>query len=266
MENPIKWWLGDYTEKFENGRHVLDSLDFDAEARLDREIKKYTLKNLVPGHGFDHHERVRDFATVIGIVNGADTDTIQTCRYAASVHDILKESRKGGKGSHNWSELEDLTREFMKRAKVDTNYLSCAMDVVIDHDEDNPSKRTKAGNILYEGDTVDLTHLPRCFDFAGSLPDLYRTMSRVMNDYVSYQINPSKPITPIGNRMFSLGKDWALPTLERLMIKLDDRELKPYLQFLGTEWKQNIHRAPEILKETLDTYNKIVPRYDIALT
>jgi len=265
MDSSIRWWLGDLADKFEENKSVLKDLNIGTEARLDHEIRHYLSKNPSgSGHGFAHHQRVREFSTMIGITNGYDVESIKMCRYGASIHDILKEVGKGGKGPHNWSKLRELTKDLMKKAKIENKCIPIVIEAIEEHHEDEPSKRSELGNILYEGDTVDITHLPRCFDIAQSVP-LYPTMERVIEDYTKYHINPSTPITDVGKRMFGVGKNWALPTLEKLRNKLDNEDLKPYFSFLNTKWRENINEAPEILKETLNTYNETIPHYEINL-
>jgi len=266
MNDSIKWWLGDWSEDFEKNKDILENLDLEAESRFDAKVIEYMSKYpVIPGHDFDHHKRVRAFTTIIGVANDESIQNIQTCRYGAMLHDQLKETGRGGKGDHNWVELRKLTKKLMENAKIDERYVPKVTDIIEEHEIDNPSKRSGIGNILYEGDTVDITFLPRCFDVAQSLPHLYPTMDRVIEDYTRYQVNPSKPITSAGERMFEVGKTWALPTLEKLRVKLGSRNLEPYFQFINTNWRKNIERTPEILKETLDTYKEVIPRYEINL-
>jgi len=266
MENSIQWWLGDLTPQFEENRNVLEDVDIEAEARLNNEIEEYLSKNPSgPGHGFDHYQRVKTFTTMVGVVNGLDVEYIQICRYGAKLHDISKDVGKGGKGPHNWSRLRKLSRDLMERAKVENRYISRVIGVIEEHHEDDPSKRSNTGNALYEGDTADITFLPRCFTVAESLPTLYPTMDKIIKDYTYYQVDPSTPITSVGKRMFEVGKRWALSTLHNLKDKLGSRNLGSYFQFLGLEWRKNRNEAPEILDETLDTYEKIIPKYKIVL-
>jgi len=266
MNDPIQWWLGDLTPQFEENKHVLGDLDLEAESRLDNEIKDYLSKNPSgPGHGFDHHQRVRVFTTMIGVVNGLDIESIQICRYGASFHDILKEAGKGGKGPHKWDKLRKLTKDLMEKAKIESRYIPKVISVIEGHETDEPSERTKLGNNLYEGDTTDITYLPRCFAVAESLPNLYPTMERIIADYTSYQVNPSTPITPVGKRMFEVGKKWALPTLVNLRDKLGTENLGTYFQFLGLDWRNNKDKAPQILDETLNAYGENIPMYEISL-
>jgi len=267
MSNSIQWWLGeDLVYKFNYYKGFLEGLDRNAEIRLDKKIKKYLSKNPSgPAHGLDHHHRVRSFTTIIGVANGYDTESIKVSRYAALLHDLLKKPGKGGKGPHNWSELRKLTIDLMSKATIEDRHVPRVINAIEEHHEDDPSKRSRDGNVLYEGDTVDITFLPRCFDLAESMPDLYPTMDRVIADYTSYQVSPSTPITPSGKRMFEVGKKWALSTLDSLGDKLGDRKLRPYFPFLGTRWKENINEAPLILKETLDMYSEVLPHYEISL-
>jgi len=258
----IQWWLGDLTEKFEENKDALTGLDLEAEHRLEHEIRGYLSEHPPgPGHGFDHHQRVRAFTTIIDIVNEADTETIKINRYAASTHDLLKEIGKGGKGPHNWEKLRELTRDLMEKAKIENRYLSRVIEVIEQHHEDDPSKRS-VGNNLYEGDTNDITYLPRCFAVAQTLPQLYPTVDIVIADYTRYQINPSKPITEAGRRMFEKGKEWALPLLEDLKNKLGDSDAKPYFPFLGNQWRENKGIAPPVLKEALASYEETIPKFE----
>jgi hypothetical protein len=266
MSDSIQWWLGDLASNFEESKNVLEGLDLNAENRLSGEIRNHLSENPSgPGHGFDHHQRVREFTTIITAANGYDIESIKTCRYAALLHDLLKEPGRGGKGPHNWAKLRQLTIELMDRARIEDRYVPRVINAIEEHHEDNPLKRSGDGNSLYEGDTVDITFLPRCFDVADSLSKLYPTMSRIIYDYTDYQVNPSKPVTSVGKRMFEVGKNWALPALDDLKTKLGDKNLKPYFPFLGTRWKENISRAPEILNETLKAYEENTPMYEINL-
>lgn len=266
MNDPIQWWLGDLTPQFEENKDILEDLDLEAETRLDNKIEDYLSKNpSAPGHGFDHHQRVRVFTTMIGVVNGLDKESTQICRYGASLHDISKEVRKGGKGPHHWGKLRKLTRDLMERAKIEGKYVPNVISVIEEHHEDESSKRTEFGNILYEGDTTDTTYLPRCFAVAQSLIKFYPTMDRIIDDYTSYHINRATPITPAGKRMFEVGKKWALPTLDNLRDKLGTRNLKSYFPFLGLDWRVNRSKAPEILDETLNVYEGNIPMYEISL-
>jgi len=262
----IQWWLGDLSKDFENNKKVLADLDLETETRFDNEIKDYLSKNPSGiGHGFDHHQRVRTFTTIIGVVNGLDRESIQICRYGALLHDISKEVGKGGKGPHNWNKLRKLTRDLMERAKIENRYTPRVIDVIEEHHEDDPSNRSEIGNVLYEGDTADITHLPRCFTVAESLSSMYPTMDRIIDDYNHYQVNPSTPITSPGKRMFKVGKKWAIPTLYKLKDKLGDSNMKPYFPFLGFKWRENMNEAPEILRPTLETFEKTIPNYEISL-
>lgn len=149
----------------------------------------------------------------------------------------------------------------MEKAKIENRYLSRVIEVIEQHHEDDPSKRS-VGNNLYEGDTNDLAYLPRIFSVAQVLSDSYPTMDRVIEDYTHYQIDPSKPVTQVGKRMFEKGKGWALPLLQDLKDKLGNSNAKPYFPFLGNQWRENKYRAPPFLKETLDAYEETIPKFE----
>jgi len=269
MPDELDYWLENLRSNFEENRKILKNLDFEKEARLDGEVKNFLRHLSNPGHEFDHHDRVRTFTTIIGVANNVDTVNIQACRYGAMLHDHLKETGKGGKGSHNWSELRKLTKKLMENARIENRYIPKVIGIVEEHEIDDPSKRSEIGNILYEGDTVDITFLPRCFDLAQKVEEkrkgTYDRVDKWLSDYLSYQINPSTPITPAGRRMFNKGKTWSVSALQKLKERLGDTDVSQYFDFLGTEWKNNQSRAPENLREMLADYNKNLPNYTINL-
>ena len=266
MNDSIKWWLGYWYADFEKNKDLLEVLNPEAESRLDAELIEYLSEHPGgPGHDFEHHDRVRTFTTIIGTANNESVYNIQACRYAAMLHDHLKVVGKGGGGSHNWPELRILTKELMNNAKIDSRITSDVTRIIEEHETNDPSKRSRVGNILYEGDTVDITFLPRCFDVAQSLPKFYPTMSRIIEDYTSYQIDPSKPVTDAGKKMFKMGKEWTLPTLENLKSKLGNTNLENYFQFLNTNWRKNANRTPAVLSEALEAYEENIPHYEMKL-
>jgi len=270
MPEVLDYWLGDLSSKFNENKGLLKQLDFEKEYRLDNEIRNFIKEHpSAPGHDFSHHSRVRTFTTIIGTVNNIGTENIQICRYGAVLHDHLKEAGRGGKGDHNWSELRKLTKKLMESAKIDGRYLPKVIGTIEEHEIDNPSKRNEIGNILYEGDTVDITFLPRCFDVAQKIEEkrkgTYDRVDKFLIDYLSYQVNPSTPITSAGRRMFDKGKTWSISTLQKLKERLGDNDSSQYFNFLGTKWECNQTIAPENLREILASYNKNLPNYTINL-
>jgi hypothetical protein len=270
MPDSLDYWLGDLRSKFEINKGRLLDLDVIKEARLDAEVMSFLSNHPSgPGHGFDHHDRVRTFTTLIGTVNNLRTEDIQACRYGAMLHDHLKEAGRGGKGYHNWSELRKLTKRLMENAKIENRYIPQVIEIVEGHEIDDSSKRDEVDNNFYEADTVDITFLPRCFDVAQKVEErkkgTYDRVEKFLHDYLFYQINPSTPVTAVGRRMFDKGKIWSVSSLQKLEEKLGDSSVTQYFDFLGTRWKNNQDRAPPKVKEMLTAYKENLPHYEINL-
>lgn len=268
MTDSIRWWLGEFADDFEENKNVLRKMNFEKEVRLEGEVADYfSTVSDTAGHGLDHHKRVKTLASVIGVVENLSQEDIQLCRYAAQIHDISKVTKKGGVG-HDWKRTKELSERLIENAKIEDRYRPKVLSIVEEHDKDDPSKRSELGNIVYGADTVDLTFLPRCFAFAEAVETLklgiYNTMNKIIRDYKYFHIEKSSPVS-ISKRMFEVGKNWALPTLDDLKDKLGSKDLKVYFPYIGLNWKENVARAPVILKETLDIYSKFTPHYEINL-
>jgi ribosomal protein S17E len=269
MNNLLQWWLGDLANSFEDNKNVLKEMNLEKENKLENEVANYfSTVPYIAGHGLEHHKRVKTFASVIGVTENLSQEDIQLCRYAAQIHDTSKVIKRGGT-EHDWKKIKELSENLMRNAKIEDRYRPKIFSIVEEHDKDNPSERSELGNIVYGADTTDLTFLPRCFAFAETVetldPGTYNTMDKVIKDYKRLHIERSKPTTVASKRMFEVGKSWALPTLDVLKDNLGNRNLRKYFQFLNLDWRKNIERAPTILIETLDTYSKIIPNYEISL-
>ncbi len=270
MPDELDYWLGNLRSNFEENKEILLGLDFEKEAKLDNEVKIFLSSHPAsPGHGFDHHNKVRTFTTMTGVVNDLGIDDIQTCRYGAMLHDHLKETGRAGKGPHNWPELRKLTKNLMDNAKIESRYLPKVIEVIEQHETDDSSKRNIIGNNLYEADTVDITHLPRSFSFAQEIErkkkGTYDKADKILNDYLAYHITPATPITSVGRKMFNKGKKWSISALQKLKEDLGERDVSKYFNFLNENWKLNQKGAPQVLKGILSLYRENLPNYDINL-
>ena len=270
-QDKISYWLGrDSLYVFNNKKDdVLPYIQKDKECTLREKAAQVMAKNTInTGHGIDHHDRTKELSTMIAIVQGFEYQDVQKIRYASQIHDISKNLKKGGKG-HDWEKTVKISKNIMNDSGIEEDVVDEVVSIVLDHDKDDPSERGRLGNIVYEADTLELTYLPRCFQFATAVnamkPGTYTMMQGLIDDYTRYHILVSRPKTYLGKELFEKGKSWAMPALERLEETMVSNEINPYFDFLNLDWRSNIQDAPEFLNEILGDYLKQVPRYEIDL-